>query len=301
MAQDVELLSKLLAALGQRRLDEALRLGEEMADQEARRGHARVARRLRGALAQNDSAEVTFEPLTTRTSVAGALLQLQTVESLDRVVLPDAIRGALGELLQEWRLREKLRAAGVSRRTKVLFFGAPGCGKTLTARALGGEMNLPSYVVKFDSVVGAYLGQTAARLRELFRYAEAVPCVLVIDEIDAVAQRRGNTRDVGELDRVVISLMQELEHSNPQGLIVACSNLANSLDEALWRRFDLAIEIPKPSAAQILSFLRDRLSTVGVQPETSLSSIAKGMGSYADADRAVANIQRRHILKKEME
>lgn len=237
MPTDVDLLSGLLQALGQRRWEEAVRLGEEIASSEARKGHARVARKLRGALAPRDGGDAE-SPTPVGAPLAGALLPVEPVESLDEVVLPAAIRAKLGEILQEWRLRDKLDAAGVSRRTKLLLHGPPGCGKTLTARALGGEMGLPILVVRFDGVVGSYLGQTAARLRELFRYAEMVPSVLVLDEIDALAQRRGNPRDVGELDRVVISLLQELEHSTPRGLVVASSNVPRALDDALWRRFD---------------------------------------------------------------
>ncbi len=218
-----------------------------------------------------------------------------------RLSCPPTGRARLAELVQEWRLRDRLGAAGVERRTKLLLHGRPGCGKTLTARALGGEMSLPVLVVRFDGVVGSYLGQTAARLRELFRYAEAVPSVLVLDEIDALAQRRGNPRDVGEVDRVVISLLQELEHSRPRGLIVASSNIPRALDEALWRRFDLVLGLPSPSRPQIHSFARKRLAAVGGRPGRVLDAALRGARSYADADRVINDIHRRQVLSREME
>jgi SpoVK/Ycf46/Vps4 family AAA+-type ATPase len=156
-------------------------------------------------------------------------------------------------------------------------------------------------VVRFDGVVGSYLGQTAARLRELFRYAETVPSVLVIDEIDALAQRRGNPRDVGELDRVVVSLLQELEHSTPRGLIVASSNLPRALDDALWRRFDLVLDFPVPTRAQINTFARKRAVSFGGRPDRDLVSALRGARSYADAERVVLDMHRRRILSQEME
>src|SRR5208283_5165649 len=119
---------------------------------------------------------------------------------------------------------------------KILLHGPPGCGKSLTARAIGHELSLPVYTLRFNAIVGAFLGQTAQRLRQLFEFASTTSCVLLIDEIDALGKRRGNPMDVGELDRIVISLLQELEHSEPKGLLIAASNLARSLDEALWRR-----------------------------------------------------------------
>ncbi len=232
---------------------------------------------------------------------AGALLPVSPVDSLDGVVLPGTLRARLGELLQEWRLRAKLDSAGVVRRTKLLLHGPPGCGKTLTARALGGEMSLPVFVVRFDGVVGSYLGQTATRLRQLFRHAEAVPSVLVLDEIDALAQRRGNPRDVGELDRVVVSLLQELEHSAPRGLIVASSNLPRALDGALWRRFDLVLDFPSPSPTQIASFARKRLASVGGRVGRDLATMLRRTRSYADAERVVMELHRRQIMSREME
>src|SRR5450432_1900743 len=303
MPTEVDILSSLLHALGQRRWEDAVRLGEEIADREARKGHSRVARKLRGALAPHDDSEAggTFSPTPIGTPLAGALLPVDTVDSLDSVVLPSSLRAQLAEVLQEWRLRAKLDAAGVTRRTKLLLHGPSGCGKTLTARALGGEMSLPVMVVRFDGVVGSYLGQTAARLRELFRYAEAVPCVLVLDEVDALAQRRGNPRDVGELDRVVISLLQELEHSSPQGIVVASSNLPRALDDALWRRFDLVLNFPVPSAKQIGAFGRKRLVSLGGLPGRDLPIALRRARSYADAERVVIDMHRRLVLSREME
>jgi Cdc6-like AAA superfamily ATPase len=301
MPTDVDLLSSLLQALGQRRWDDAVRLGEEIADHEARKGHARVARKLRGALAPRDEGDATDSPTPVGAPMAGALLSVDPVDGLDEVVLPVGLRTNLGEVLQEWRLRDKLNAAGVSRRTKLLLHGPPGCGKTLTARALGGEMGLPVMVVRFDGVVGSYLGQTAARLRELFRYAEMVPSVLVLDEIDALAQRRGNPRDVGELDRVVISLLQELEHSAPRGLVVASSNLPRALDDALWRRFDLVLDFPVPTKNQVKTFAQKRLAALGGRPGRDLVAALRGARSYADAERIVVDMHRRRILSREME
>lgn len=301
MATDVNTLSKLLQALAERRWDDAVTLGAELAKREERQGHFQAARRLRGALGEGaDSPDMPWRAPGAPSSTLRALVPLSPVE-IDQVVLPRHLREQLEELALECRLHEQLEQAGMERRCKLLFVGPPGCGKTLTARALGGLTSLPIFVVRFDAIVGAYLGQTAAQLREVFAHAEAVPSVLVLDEIDALAQRRGNPRDVGELDRVVISLMQELEHTSPKGFVVASSNLPKLLDEALWRRFDIVLSFPSPARRELATFARRRLRAWSLAIPGNLPLLLKGARSYADVDRLLGDLRRRAILRQHME
>ena len=303
MASDVNTLSKLLQALAERRWEDAVTLGAALAKREERQGHFQAARRLRGALGEagnGDPGDVPWRATGGVPSALRALLPVSPVE-LEQVVLSRQMREQVEELALEWRLHAQLEEAGMSRRRKLLFVGPPGCGKTLTARALGGMTSLPILVVRFDAIMGAYLGQTAAQLREVFAYAEAIPSVLVLDEIDALAQRRGNPREVGELDRVVISLMQELEHASPRGFVVASSNLPKLLDEALWRRFDLVLPFPSTARKDLIAFARRRFRTWAVRPPRDLLAILKGVKSYADVDRVLGDLRRRAILRQHME
>jgi SpoVK/Ycf46/Vps4 family AAA+-type ATPase len=213
------------------------------------------------------------------------------------VRLRPSTRAALSDLIAEWVHRRELAARKIERRTKLLFHGPPGCGKSVTARALGLELRLPVYVVRFDAVVGAYLGQTALHLRQLFRFAETTPSVILIDEIDALGKRRGSPLDVGELDRVVIALLQELEHSKPAGLLIATSNLAKQLDDALWRRFDLVVDFPRPTARDLLAFSADVARSKGLKLSTQLRAALARTKTFADAERAVEAEERRQVLK----
>jgi SpoVK/Ycf46/Vps4 family AAA+-type ATPase len=302
MATDVNTLSKLLQALAERRWDDAVSLGAVLAKREESQGHFQAARRLRGALGDvgSQAAETPWRATNAASSALRALFPMSPVD-LDQVVLPRQLREQVDELALEWRLHEQLEQAGMSRRRKLLFVGPPGCGKTLTARALGNVTSLPVMVVRFDAIVGAYLGQTAAQLREVFAYTEAVPSVLVLDEIDALAQRRGNPREVGELDRVVISLMQEFEHASPRGFVVASSNLPRLLDEALWRRFDLVLTFPSPGRRELMTFARHRLHAWSIRPPRNLPAMLKTAKSYADVDRVLGDMRRRTILRQHME
>ena len=136
--------------------------------------------------------------------------------------------------------------------------------------------------MRFDSVIGAYLGQTAAHLRQLFQFAESTRCVLLFDEIDALGKQRGSPTEVGELDRIVIALMQELELSDLQGFVVATSNLPDSLDHALWRRFDLAFRFPAPNRRETSRFSQAKAKAFSLKVTSALTKRLGSLKNYAD-------------------
>jgi AAA+ superfamily predicted ATPase len=156
---------------------------------------------------------------------------------------------------------------------------------------------LPHYIVRFDAVIGAYLGQTAIHLRELFRFASGAPCVLLFDEIDALGKQRGNPLDVGELDRIVIALMQELEFLQTNGVVIATSNLPEHLDRALWRRFDLVLTFPQPNKNELASYIRKLRKKFNLKGNVPLIK-RSGVRSYADAEKFVEGEARRLALKE---
>jgi SpoVK/Ycf46/Vps4 family AAA+-type ATPase len=287
-------LSKLFKAIGTRDISGATRLAETIADAEERSGHRSAAAMLRGALGANGP---SMQMPMTGLDVASALIREQPGPPLDAVILPPRARRGLDELVAEWRYRSELAKEGLSRRTKALFFGPPGCGKTLSARSLGRMLELPVFTVRFSSVVGAYLGQTGANLRAVFRFAEGNPCVLLLDEFDAIGRTRGRSDDVGELDRVVISLLQELDHTVPMGIVVAATNAPDSLDRAIWRRFDLAVEFPAPTRVQLQGFLK-RSRSSATPSNRVLTNMPSGLQSYADVEGWVTEEKRQQVLRR---
>jgi hypothetical protein len=300
---DLNRLAKLFQALSARDWSAAEAIALQVAESEERIGHHAAAQRLRGALHPNGrSSEAAqtgppaAEPGASTYFLSDALHPVALDRGLPELRLTSAARAALQDVIAEWSHRDQLAARHLERRTKLLFHGPPGCGKSVTARAMGRALGLPVYVVRFDAVVGAYLGQTALHLRQLFRFAETTPCVVLIDEVDALGKRRGNPLDVGELDRVVIALLQELEHSHPAGLLVATSNLVRQLDDALWRRFDLVVEFPAPSAPTLRSFATARAKARGVRLSRRLTTSLARARSYADAERLIDSEERRLVL-----
>jgi ATPase family associated with various cellular activities (AAA) len=267
---------------------------------EEKRGNHVLARRLRGALSAVRPAVLPSDNGTNGTPMApSAVSELAPLQGgLGSVVLPRASRHELDLVVREWKLRRLLATKHITRRTRLMFYGPPGCGKSITARALACELELPIYVVRFDAIVGAYLGQTAVHLRQLFQFTETAPCVLLLDELDALGKRRGSMLDVGELDRIVISLMQELEHTQPAGLVVATSNLPDHLDEALWRRFDLTLRFPQPKPKALDSYGRTLASTVGITYSASLTNLVRNATSFAAAARIIESAARNLVLAR---
>jgi SpoVK/Ycf46/Vps4 family AAA+-type ATPase len=272
---------------------------EEVANAEENVGHHAAATTLRGALNSTGprvdaSADAS---LPTLLSIAPDVLSSLPPADLRQVELTASGREHLEELVKEHKHRARLHTHGLYPRSRLFFHGPPGCGKTLTARALGTELGLTVFVVRFDTLVGSYLGQTGNRLREVFRFAEGNACVLLIDEIDAVGRRRGKPSDVGELDRVVISLMQQLDLVRPAGVLIAATNIPDELDPALRRRFDLTLEFPAPTANQLRAYAKRRAQLRGIRLVNGVRHELATAMTFADAEQVVEGEHRRIILR----
>jgi SpoVK/Ycf46/Vps4 family AAA+-type ATPase len=297
-------LAKLFSAIAGNDVASARSVALAIARAESDCGHHSAGRLLRGALEPNGRMDQSGSQRTVgqiglfALGVTSALSRVESTEHLTDVVLTGALRAELTAIVREWQARHLLEKNGLKLRSKLLFWGPPGCGKSLTARALANELGLPIFVLRFDAIVGAYLGQTAQRLRELFEFAANNLCIILIDEIDALGKRRGHPMEVGELDRIVVSLLQELEHSEPKGLLIAATNAPLSLDEALWRRFDLVLEFPKPKRSQLRSFAMSRTRARGLHQSRTLNDLLKRCSTFAEAMQTIEGEQRRKILSE---
>jgi SpoVK/Ycf46/Vps4 family AAA+-type ATPase len=294
-------LAKLFQAVSGRDVESAEQIAKQIALFEEKKGHHTAAQLLRGALHSNGvkghrAIEQISGVLGNGNFLESALSKGQRLTRLNDVMLRPACREALEALIDETRHGAYLSSKGIRRRSKLLFVGPPGCGKSFTAQAIANELGMPHYIVRFDSVIGAYLGQTAIHLRELFRFASNSPSVLLFDEIDALGKQRGNPLDVGELDRIVIALMQELEFSQTQGIVIATSNLPENLDRALWRRFDLTLHFPKPSRRELTAYSRRTRAKFGLKGRFFKQKMMPR--TYADAERIVEAEARGKALRE---
>lgn len=188
-------------------------------------------------------------------------------------------------VIQEFRQADRLRRHGLDVRSKLLFCGPPGTGKTMCAEVFAGELGLPFFHVRLDSLVSSYLGETATNIRKTFEFARRQPCVLFFDEFDALARSREEASETGELRRVVNSLLMFIEQIEPGGFLIAATNLADQLDPAIWRRFDEVVWFDLPAPRMIEAYLRHAFRNVAatVDPAAHVDCL-KG-SSYAELAR----------------
>jgi ATP-dependent 26S proteasome regulatory subunit len=186
-------------------------------------------------------------PCDRETGAALAELHFPNVDDSCPPVLSPQLNKAVETLLSEWSHADKLAAMGVAPVTTCMLFGAPGTGKTRLAQYISASLNLPIVQARLDGLISSFLGTTARNLGNLFEFANRYKCLLLLDEFDAIAKLRDDPQEVGEIKRVVNTLLQNIDSRTGRGLTVAITNHESLLDKAVWRRFEIRIAIPVPS------------------------------------------------------
>lgn len=215
----------------------------------------------------------------------------------DIVLAPDA-RATFDRLFEEHSRADELRRHHLPIRSKLLLCGPPGCGKTMSAEVIARELNLPLLTARVDVLISSLLGQTAANLRRLFEYASRRPCVLFLDEFDALARSRTDTGEHNELRRVVNSLLGMIDKFKSRSVLIAATNLDTALDDAIWRRFDDVVHFATPASQDISRHLQLLFKNYphNFDIETVVPKLA-GL-SYADIERLTQDAIKTSILKK---
>jgi SpoVK/Ycf46/Vps4 family AAA+-type ATPase len=269
------------------------------ADERAKRHHI-LADRLQRALA---SVAVAPRSIAGFSSVAASsgretIFEIEPRQRLDDLVLSLPVRESGRQLVEEHIRADVLRAHGYEPRHRVLLSGPPGNGKTSFAEAIAEALSLPLFVVRYDTLIGSYLGETNARLRKLFDYVRTQPCVLFFDEFDAIGKERGDTHETGEIKRVVSFLLLQLDQLPSYVVVIAATNHAELLDRAVWRRFQARLSFPAPQNAEIQAFLARIMSGWPSLPSLPIRKIAAKLGqiSYAEVADFCQNVRRRQIL-----
>ena len=225
----------------------------------------------------------------------------QSQRSLEELVLSKLALASIEDVLEEHRRADVLRTYGLQPSSKVLFFGPPGCGKTMAAEIIAYELDLPLAIVRIDTLVSSYLGETAANLRKVFDFIEQNAVVALFDEFDALGKERADNSEHGELRRVVNAVLQMMDAYRGKSLLIAATNHEQILDSAVWRRFDDTLEFPLPTAELLPQILQLKLRGVRCQFETDAMALAKmfkGL-SPADMERIVRRAIKHMILRNQ--
>ncbi len=266
----------------------------QVAAHEAKVGHGKLAEELRDMIDAAKSRGLSTEPgkLVPLAKPRGELANLLHVSypksRLADMVLDASMVEQIQRILKEQRLNTRIREHGLSPRRKLLLVGPPGTGKTMTASVLAGELGVPLFLVRLDALITKFMGETAAKLRQVFDAITDVRGVYFFDEFDAIGSQRGLAHDVGEIRRVLNSFLQMIEHDQSHSLIVAATNHPEILDYALFRRFDDVMEYHLPSVQQAAELIRSRVSRFAPKPFPLKALAAKAEGlSYAEIRRAV--------------
>ncbi|MDV4159432.1 ATP-binding protein [Rhizobium brockwellii] len=293
-------MKKLLASYG--RDDEFRAVAEQIITEEEKKNNLALAKTLRKTLEggpSRPSAPKALAPLLPFPEAASDFIErIEPQHTKGDIVLSATnVRVLLG-LVKEFRRGEDLRRHGLQTRSKVLFCGPPGCGKTLCAEIFAAELGLPFFVVKLDRLISSYLGETASNIRKIFEFARKQPCVLFFDEFDALARARDESGEHNELRRVVNSLLLFIDQIRPKGFLIAATNLDQSLDPAVWRRFDEVVWFERPDRRMIDRFLRMKFKNVATAFDpTAFASSLEGY-SYAEIERVCIQAIKSMIVER---
>lgn len=279
----------------------------QVAAHEAKSGHGKLAEELRDMIDAAKSRALDGEQAGKLVPIArprGELANLLTAtypkDRLTDMVLDSQLAAQIDRILKEQRLHSRIREHGLSPRRKLLLVGPPGTGKTMTASVLAGELGIPLLSVRLDALITKFMGETAAKLRQVFDAITDVRGVYFFDEFDAIGSQRGLANDVGEIRRVLNSFLQMIENDHSNSLIVAATNHAEVLDYALFRRFDDVIEYHLPNATQAAKLIRSRLGRFSPKPFPLKAITAQAEGlSYAEIRRAVDESIKEAVMHEE--
>lgn len=232
-------------------------------------------------------------------AVTDLLYESNSERGLAELILPPIVERECRELIEEHLRADLLRSYGLTPRHRVLLVGPPGNGKTSLASSLAHDLMVPLLTIRYEGLIGSYLGETAARLRKVFDYARQRRCVLFFDEFDTVGKERGDEHETGEVKRIVSTLLLQMDQLPSHVIIVTATNHAELLDRAVWRRFELRLRLPHPNPAQISQFV-DRLFASFKFPRSDMAErigAALHGATYSEIEDLFRDLARRAVLE----
>lgn len=274
---------------------------ETIIAEEKNKQHTVLADRLARAMQANGNGMNKLAPAPVSESGhkgRESIAEITPKRELGDMVLSKTCRTAVDQLIEEQQRSSLLRAHGLDPRHRLLLVGPPGNGKTSLAEAIAEALAVPFFVVRYEAMIGSYLGETASRLKRVFDYVRTTPCVLFFDEFDAVGKERGDIHETGEIKRVVTSLLMHVDELPSYAVVIAATNHSELLDRAVWRRFQLRLGLPAPGQKELTEYFDRFLASFDKHPDVTAHAIAKRLGaiSYAEAEEFTLDVRRRDVM-----
>lgn len=274
---------------------------EALAADERAKNHGILADRIIAQLRQESNGRPTpLAPPHVRPLSGPLVAEVIPGRRMEDLILPAEAEQAVRELVEEQHRADLLRSHNLEPRNRVLLAGPPGNGKTSLAEAIADALNIPFLVVRYEAIIGSYLGETAQRIGQVFEHARSRQCVLFFDEFDTIGKERGDVHETGEIKRVVSSLLLQIDALPTYVVVVTASNHPELLDRAVWRRFQIRLELPMPKQGQIEQWFKrfeERTGhTLGQSPH-NLAQRLKGV-SFAEVEDFGTDVLRRIALNQ---
>ncbi len=274
---------------------------EAMAADERDKSHGILADRLLAQLKQDgNGCPRQVSPSLTRPLSSPLVVEIIPNRHIGDLILPSEVERVVRELVEEQHRADLLRSYSLEPRNRVLLAGPPGNGKTTLAEAIAEALSVPFLVVRYEAIIGSYLGETAQRIGQVFEFARSRQCVLFFDEFETVGKERGDLHETGEIKRVVSSLLLQIDALPSYVVVVTASNHPELLDRAVWRRFQVRLELPAPKQGQIEEWFRRFEKRTSHELGLSYRSLAQNLKglSFAEIEEFGTDVLRKIALRQ---
>ncbi|HLC14815.1 MAG TPA: ATP-binding protein [Thermodesulfovibrionia bacterium] len=269
---------------------------ESLIAEERAKKHNILADRLAACIVENGNRKSTA--IRFDEHAKGLIFEIVPQKKFDDLIIEAQSLNICKDLVEEQHRADLLRSYGLEPRNRILLTGSPGNGKTSLAEAIATHLMYPFFVIRYENLFGSYLGETASRLNNVFDYIKTRTCVIFFDEFDTIGKERGDTKETGEIKRVVSSLLLQMDRLPSYVVVITASNHPELLDRAVWRRFQLRLKLEVPDKSQIERFIKMFMKKTGISIDYNMKQLTEILAgqSYSEIETFCVDVLRKAIL-----